>query len=215
MHVGALFSEDDPAGNAAGSMGHAMDPATGVPITRPILWDSNVLRGPPVEAVDRSRGRFVTRYPRAAFPELKAHPASDPDAFREWAMEGHQVAVDWAFGVETTSDPNQTQTSEQLVENMVEFILNGVSPVDEAPSLPAGYWEKLQTPTAGRLSPLRSTPSFFEILRSFPSLAALVTARDHHVAGLRVLCDRRRAQRYLRRFATCSSTRLHGPGSSR
>jgi hypothetical protein len=45
----------------------------------------------------------------ASRPELKAHPVSDP---------------------------NKDQFAEKLVQNMINFILNGVSPVKEAPELP-------------------------------------------------------------------------------
>jgi hypothetical protein len=34
------------------------------------------------------------------------------------------------------SDPNKDQFAEKLVQNMINFILNGVSPVKEAPELP-------------------------------------------------------------------------------
>ena len=35
---------------------------------------------------------------------------------------------------------------------MVNFILNGVSPVKEAPPLPTGYWERLQGVTERRIT---------------------------------------------------------------
>lgn len=149
LHVSDLFSKDFPTGNPAGSIGYVMDPVSKSPITLHILWDSNVLRVPTVQEVDRHTQTFMKTYPRSSFPELKAHPVSHPSAFEEWARESHQVALDWAFDVEMVSDPNKNQTSEQLVKTMVNFILNGVSPVKEAPELPSGYWEKLQ-PTAER-----------------------------------------------------------------
>ncbi len=46
-------------------------------------------------------------------------------------------------------DPDKDADTARLIQNMMRFILEGVSPVEEAPQLPAGYWEKLQ-PTAER-----------------------------------------------------------------
>jgi len=152
MHVSDLFSEQFPEGDMAGTMGYVMDPVSKTPITLHILWDSNVLRIPTLEEVDRHAKEFMKKYPRSSFPELKAHPVSDPNAFREWGQESHQVAVDWAFNVEMSIDPDKNQTSEQLVKKMVNFILNGVSPVKEAPELPAGYWEKLQETSERRIT---------------------------------------------------------------
>jgi hypothetical protein len=85
----------------------------------------------------------------SSFPELKAHPVSDANAFEEWAKEGHQIAVDWAYQLQTLPDPNKDQDADTLLKNMVNFILTGESHVKEAPQLPPGYWEKLQ-PTAER-----------------------------------------------------------------
>ena len=152
MHVSDLYSQEFPAGNMAGSMGYVMDPVTESPITLHILWDSNALRVPTVEAVDQHAQAFIKKYPRSTLPELKAHPISEPNFFREWAKESHQIAVDWAFDVEMAIDPDKNQTSEQLVKKMINFILNGVSPVDDAPELPAGYWEKLQDTTEKRIT---------------------------------------------------------------
>ena len=89
----------------------------------------------------------MDKYPRNSFPELKEHPVTDAKVFEKWAKESHQIAVDWAFDVEMVRDPNKDQSSEELVQGMINFILNGVSPVDDAPELPEGYWEKLK-PTA-------------------------------------------------------------------
>lgn len=152
LHVSDLFSEKFPTGNMAGSMGYVMDPVSKSPITLHILWDSNVLRVPTVAAVGRHTKDFMKRYPRSTFPQLKAHPVGSPDFFREWAQESHQVAADWAFDVEMATDPDEDQTSEQLVKKMVDFILNGVSPLDDAPELPPGYWEKLQSTTERRIT---------------------------------------------------------------
>jgi hypothetical protein len=152
MHVSDLYSKQFPTGNMAGAMGYVMDPVSNSPITLHILWDSNFLRVPTEEAVNRHKQDFMKKYPRSAFPELKAHPISEPNFFRDWAKESHQIAVDWAFDVEMTIDPDKNQTSEQLVKKMINFILNGVSPVDDAPELPPGYWEKLQDTTEKRIT---------------------------------------------------------------
>ena len=54
--------------------------------------------------------------------------------------------------VETRPDPDMGQDTDRLVQNMVKFILEGVAPVDEAPQLPEGYWEKLQLTSAQRIT---------------------------------------------------------------
>ena len=152
FHVTDLFSEQFPAGNMAGSMGYVMDPVTKTPITLHILWDSNVLRVPTLEAVDGHAAEFMEKYPRSAFPELNAHPITEPGFFRAWTLESHQVAVDWAANVTMAIDPDTGQTSEQLVAKMVNFILNGVAPVDDAPDLPDGYFEKVQQTAERRIT---------------------------------------------------------------
>ncbi len=152
MHVSDLFSKDFPGGNAAGTTSYVMDPVTKTPIPLHVLWDSNALRIPTLEEVDRNAQAFMKKYPRSAFPELKATPVSDPNAFLKWAKESHQIAVDWAYDLETLPDPNKDQPADKLVQNMVNFILNGVSPVKEAPPLPAGYWEKLQSTSERQLT---------------------------------------------------------------
>jgi len=70
----------------------------------------------------------------------------------KWAKESHQIATDWAFDLKTLPDPNKDLPAEKLVANMVNFILNGVSPVKDAPALPAGYWEKLQSTSERRIT---------------------------------------------------------------
>ena len=105
-----------------------------------------------MDEVDRATREFTTKYPRSSYPELKAHPVSDPDVFRKWAQESHQVAVDWAYGIQTAADPNKDQDSDTLVRNMVNFILNGVSPVKEAPAVPPEYWKKLQSTAHQRIT---------------------------------------------------------------
>ena len=152
MHVSDLFSKDFPTGNGGATMSYVMDPVTKTPIPLHILWDSNHLRIPSLAKVDKHAQAFMKKYPRSAFPELKVAPVSDPNAFMKWAKESHQVALDWAYDLETLPDPNKDQPSEKLVQNMVNFILNGVSPVDDAPPLPDGYWEKLQDTSERRLT---------------------------------------------------------------
>jgi len=143
LHVSDLFSKDFPAGNAAATMSYVTDPVTEKPIPLHVLWDSNVLRTPSLEEVDRHAQEFMKKHPRSAFPELKTHPIGEADAFEKWAKESHQVAIDWAYDLKTVPDPNRDQPADKLVQNMVDFILNGVSPVKEAPPLPPGYWEKV------------------------------------------------------------------------
>lgn len=152
MHVSDLFSSDFPTGNAGATLSYVLDPVTKTPIPLHILWDSNVLRIPSLEEVDRNAQAFMKKYPRSFFSELTSHPLSDPDAFQEWAKESHQVAVDWAYDLKTVSDPNRNQPAEKLVQNMVNFILNGEAPVKEAPELPPGYWEKLQSTAEQRIT---------------------------------------------------------------
>jgi hypothetical protein len=152
MHVTDIFSKQFPAGNMAGSMGYVMDPVTESPITLHILWDSNVLRVPTLDAVGGHAAKFMKKYPRSAFPELQAHPMSEPDFFRTWAKESNQVAVDWAADLDMAVDPDKDQTSDELVKKMVNFILNGVSPIDDAPDLPDGYWDNLQVTAERRIA---------------------------------------------------------------
>jgi hypothetical protein len=152
MHVSDLFSKDFPTGNAAATTSYVMDPVTNTPIPLHILWDSNALRVPTLEEVDRHAQAYMKKHPRASFPELKGEPVSDPDAFLKWAKVSHQVAVDWAFNLETLPDPDRDQPADKLVQNMVNFILNGVSPVKDAPPLPPGYWEKLQATSERQLT---------------------------------------------------------------
>ena len=49
-------------------------------------------------------------------------------------------------------DPDTDQTSEELVAKMVNFILNGVAPIDDAPDLREGYWDKLQETSEKRIT---------------------------------------------------------------
>jgi hypothetical protein len=153
MHVSDLFSAEFPAGNAAASMSYVEDPVTEKPIPLHILWDSNALRSPALEDVDRYAEELMKKYPRSSFPELVENPFNGPDAFTTWAQESYAIAADWAYeGVETRPDPEMGQDTDRLIKNMMAYILEGVAPVDEAPKLPDGYWEKLQTTSAQRIT---------------------------------------------------------------
>jgi len=49
-------------------------------------------------------------------------------------------------------DPNLEADSDRIVANMVNYILNGVSPVEEAPAVPDEYWEKVQEQASRRVA---------------------------------------------------------------
>ena len=149
MHVSDLFSQEFPEGNAAATLSYVADPLGDTTIPLHLLWDSNTLRTPTLEEVDRATREFLKKHPRSSFPELQAHPIGDPDVFRSWAQESHQIAVEWAYDIDTVTDQSKDQDAEKLVQTMINFILNGVSPVAEAPEVPTEYWEKLK-PTAER-----------------------------------------------------------------
>jgi hypothetical protein len=152
MHVSDLFSPDYPAGNAAATMSYVADPLGESTIPLHLLWDSNTLRTTALEDIDRNTREFMQKYPRSSFPELS--PPSGPDVFREWARESHQVAVDFAYGygIDTVPDPNKDADQDTLIKNMVKFILEGISPVEEAPEVPAEYWEQLQETAHRRIT---------------------------------------------------------------
>ena len=149
MHVSDLFSKDFPTGNVAATTSYVEDPITKKPMPLHVLWDTNALRVPSLAAVESYTKHLLAKHPRSSLPELKDHPVGDPNAFEEWAKESHHVALDWAYDLETLPDPNKDQDADELMKNMVNFILTGESHVKQAPKLPAGYWEKLQL-TAGR-----------------------------------------------------------------
>ena len=87
------FSAEFPAGNAAAAMSYVEDPVNGKPIPLHILWDSNALRSPKLEDVDRYAGELMKKYPRSSFPELLEHPYNGPDAFTTWARESYSIAA--------------------------------------------------------------------------------------------------------------------------
>jgi len=43
-------------------------------------------------------------------------------------------------------------SSDKLIGNMVKYILEGISPVENAPKVPAEYWEKVQEVVPRRLA---------------------------------------------------------------
>ena len=144
MHVTDLFSAEYPTGNAAGGMSYVWDPLQDSATTLHILWDSNFFRSTALEDVDRYAAELVEKYPRSAFEQLGT-PSKKPD-FEAWVRETHQIGVDFVYGggLEFVSDPDKGQTTEQMVGKMVKYILFGVSPVEEAPEVPAEYWDQLQ-----------------------------------------------------------------------
>jgi hypothetical protein len=153
FHASDLFSKDFPAGNMAGSTGYVRDPVSGVPIPLHILWDSNALRDPSLKAVDRARQTLTKKYPRSHFPELSANPHDDPKVFENWLRESYQVALKWAFrGVKAVPDTTKYRNSDEVVASIVNFILNGVSPVKEAPELPDGYWDRARGTAEQRIT---------------------------------------------------------------
>ena len=152
MHVSDLFSKDFPSGNVAATTSYVEDPITKKPMPLHVLWDTNALRVPSFAAVESYTKHLLKKHPRSSFSELKAHPVGDPNAFEEWAKESHQVAMDWAYDLQTLPDPNKDQDADELMKNMVNFILTGESHVKQAPKLPAGYWEKLQLTAERRIA---------------------------------------------------------------
>jgi hypothetical protein len=151
-HVTELYSEEFPTGNAAGGLSYVDDPLTETTIPLHILWDSNFLRTPSLDAVDQAAAEFRKNNPRSSYPELQSHPVDGPNFFRQWTKESHQVALDWAADIETVRDQHSDQDADTLVRNMVNFILNGVSPVAEAPEIPDDYWKKVKQTSERRIT---------------------------------------------------------------
>ncbi len=144
MHVTDYFSAEYPTGNAAGALSYVWDPLQDSATTLHILWDSNFFRSTALEDVDRYAAELLEKHPRSSYPQLGA-PTKTPD-FEAWVRETHQIGIDFAYGssIEFVSDPDKDQTMEQMVGKMVKYILFGVSPLEEAPEVPAEYWEGLQ-----------------------------------------------------------------------
>lgn len=148
LHVSDFFSKDFPSGNAAGSMGFVADPLADSAIQLHLLWDSNTRRSTELEHVDEYAQEIMAKYPRSSLPELTAFEG--PGDFKKWARESHQVAVDWAFDIGVIPDPEPDP--DKAVLKMVKYILEGVSPVEGAPKVPAEYWEKVQETAARRMA---------------------------------------------------------------
>jgi len=148
FHTTDLFSKDFPTGNPAGSMGFVADPLADSAIQLHLLWDSNTRRSTKLDDVDRYAREIMEKFPRSSLQELTAYEG--PEAFEKWARESHQVAVEWAFDVETMPDPEQDP--DKVVEKMIQYVLYGVSAVEGAPPVPAEYWEKLQEVAPRRMA---------------------------------------------------------------
>ena len=152
LHVSDQFTKEFPAGNAAGTQEYVMDPVNKKPIPLHLLWDSNIYRSTELDAVERNAEELMKKYPRSAFPELKG--LEGPDDFEKWARESYNVAVDFAYGygIETVSDPEKDLDPDNAVKKMVAYVLHGAPPVEEAPEVPAEYWEKLQQVAQRRIT---------------------------------------------------------------
>jgi hypothetical protein len=72
-----------------------------------------------LEDIGRNTQGFLHKHPRSSFPQLA--PPSGPGVCRKWARERYQVAVDFAcgYGIETVHDPNEGQSADDLVDNLV------------------------------------------------------------------------------------------------
>lgn len=150
LHVSDFFSARFPAGNPAGTLGYVWDPLKDSAMPLHLLWDSNNRRSTKLEDVDGYARELIVQHPRPSLPELKQFEG--PGDFEKWARESHQVAIDWAFDIEAVPDPDTDQSSDKVIGKMVKYILEGVSPVKEAPAVPAAYWEKAQETVSRRLA---------------------------------------------------------------
>ena len=115
-----------------------------------ILWDSNTMRSTKLEDVDGYAREIMEQYPLSSLPELTAFEG--PDDFEKWARESHQVAIDWAYDIEALPDPNLDADPDRVIGNMVKYILEGISPVEEAPAVSDEYWNKVQEVVPRRLA---------------------------------------------------------------
>lgn len=134
-------------------MAYVADPVAKGTIPLHMLWDSFTLRSTTLEDVDRHARDSIEKLPRSTMTELKIHPRTDD--FLSWAKdESFQLAENFAYGygIETAQDPNKDMDSDRLLRNMIRFVLEGVSPVEKAPEVPAEYREKLQQFAARRVT---------------------------------------------------------------
>jgi len=153
MHTADLFSKEFPEGNYSGTLNYVADPLGKGP-TMPLhmLWDTNSLRTTEADEVIEYAHEYMERYPRSALPELTAH--DNRVAFEQWARESYEIAAEFAYGygIETAVDPNDDMDPDRLLKNMIKWVVEGVSPVAEAPEVPAEYWEELQRVAARRVT---------------------------------------------------------------
>mgnify|MGYP001828665603 FL=1 len=150
LHVSDLMSTDFPTGNAAGTLAYVWDPLRDSAMPLHILWDSNTMRSTNIDEIDRHAREIMARHPRSSLQELS--PYEGPESYRQWAREGYRTAADWAYDIETRPDPNLDADADRIIGNMVMYILEGISPVDEAPAVPDEYWERLQETVSRRLA---------------------------------------------------------------
>ncbi len=144
LHVTDYYSAEYTTGNAAGTLSYVWDPMKDSAIPLHLLWDSNSLRSTAIADIDRHAADFVQKYPRSSFPQLTAY--SGPADFKTWALEAHQIAIDFIYAsdLEFVKDPDQDQDAAKLVGKMVKYILYGISPLEEAPEVSAEHWAQLQ-----------------------------------------------------------------------
>lgn len=144
LHVTDYYSPEYPTGNGAGALSYVWDPLKDSAMPLHVLWDSNSLRSTVITDIDRHTANFVQKYPRSSFPQLKAY--SGPANFKTWALEAHQIAIDFIYAsdLEFVKDPDQDQDSAKVVGKMVKYILYGISPLEEAPEVSEEHWAQLQ-----------------------------------------------------------------------
>ena len=142
LHVSEFYSKQFPDGNAAGTQEYVMDPVNEMPMPLHLLWDSNIYRSTESSDIDQNALDLVKKFPRSSFPELKG--LEGPGDFEKWARESHKVAAEFSYGygIETATDPEVDPA--KAVEKMVAYIMMGISPLEDAPAVPAEYWDKLQ-----------------------------------------------------------------------
>jgi len=152
LHVSDQYSKEFPAGNGSGTLEYVMDPVNEKPIPLHLLWDSNIYRSTALDAIEQNAQELVEKYPRSAFPELKG--LEGPEDCEKWARESYDVAVDFAYGygIKTVSDSEKDLDTDKAVKKMVAYILHGISPLEDAPAVPAEYWEKLQQVVQRRIT---------------------------------------------------------------
>ncbi len=148
LQTADLFSKQYPIGNPAGSTGFVADPLANSATQLHLLWDSHTRRSVRLKDVDGYAREITARFPRSALPELKRFQG--PADFEKWARESHQVAAEWAFKINIISDPEPDL--KQAVQKMVQYILNGVSPVEGAPAVPSEYWQQVEQVATRRVA---------------------------------------------------------------